>query len=585
MIPQEVISEILSRADIVQIISSYINVIKKGNAFVAVCPFHNDNNPSMQISPTKQIYKCFSCGEGGNVFTFVQKYEKISYLDAVRKVASLINYNSPLLEKKERQVDNKTKDYLKALKDTSNFYHYVISTLAGEKGKEYFLKRNISTEMIDYFSLGFAPENGQLTIKQLRSKGNDVGVLEEMGILVHEKNEFSDRFKNRVIFTLFNEYNEVIGFSGRRISNSDEAKYVNSPSSTIFNKSEVLYNYQNAKNETKREGCCYVVEGFMDVFALYKANIKSSVALMGTAFTVSHARLLKRLNVEIRLCLDGDEAGQHGMMKMCTILDEERVPYSIVDYQGDIRDPDEILNQEGADILYKKVNNLIKKNDYMIKYFSKKFDLKSIDGKKGFISELTKYVFLENDVEKEAFIKELSALTSVNGATLERMFTKKEIFFDNDIFQKKIIKKLDAGKKIQKQLIKYALNNSEAFNIISQSEVFPFVDEVYLRIFTYLEEIRNEKESFTLNDIICLMQGLNEKQNIIEEIIEIDAESYPPYDEDIIKECLLRMKNVLEKRHNQEILNQEAFTLDEIARAKLLDQRKGVENYGKKEKN
>lgn len=213
MIPQEVIKDILNKADIVQVISAYINVIKKGNGYVSVCPFHDDHNPSMQINPKLQIFRCFSCGTGGNVFTFVEKYEHVGFLDAVKKVAEIINYSSPLLQVQERIIDDKTKSLLKVNLDASNFYHYVLSTNAGIKGKEYFSKRNISQDMIDYFSLGFAPENGQFTIKQLRSKDNEVNVLEEVGILIHEGSEFTDRFKNRVIFTLFNEYGEVIGFS------------------------------------------------------------------------------------------------------------------------------------------------------------------------------------------------------------------------------------------------------------------------------------------------------------------------------------------------------------------------------------
>lgn len=586
MIPQEVISEILQRADIVQVISTYINVIKKGNAFVAVCPFHNDTNPSMQISPAKQIFKCFSCGEGGNVFTFVQKYENISYLDAVRKVAALVNYNSPLLEKKERVIPVKVKNSFKALVDAANFYHYVLSTNAGIEGKKYFNERNISQEMIDYFSLGFAPENGNLTIKQLRNKGNDVATLEEIGILIHERNEFSDRFKNRVVFTLYNEFGDVIGFSARRINNEkDEAKYVNSPSSEFFNKSEVLYNYQNAKNEAKREGYCYVVEGFMDVFALYKSNVKSVVALMGTAFTKNHAQLLKRLNVEIRLCLDGDDAGLHGMMKMCHLLDEERIPYTIVDYQGDQRDPDEIFNQDGPEALSKRINTLIKKNDFMIKYLSTKYDLNSIDGKKEFISTLSKYVSFESDLEREAFTKEISVLTSINRPTVESMFTKKEQFFVEDVeIKRKVKRKIDGATLIQRQLLHYLINNAESYPLISNSEVFPFVDEVYLKLFTYLEEIRQTKTDFKVNDLICLIQAMNDKQSIIDELISLDEEeTFPPYDEEIIKECLLRMKKILEKRHYQELLNQEAFTLNEINRAKLLDQRKGVKENAKKE--
>lgn len=589
MIPQEVIKDILNKADIVQVISAYINVIKKGNGYVSVCPFHDDHNPSMQINPKLQIFRCFSCGTGGNVFTFVEKYEHVGFLDAVKKVAEIINYSSPLLQVQERIIDDKTKSLLKVNLDASNFYHYVLSTNAGIKGKEYFSKRNISQDMIDYFSLGFAPENGQFTIKQLRSKNNEVNVLEEVGILIHEGSEFTDRFKNRVIFTLFNEYGEVIGFSGRRIEDNDEAKYVNSPASKIFNKSNVLYNYQNAKNEALKENCCYVVEGFMDVFSLYRCNIKSVVALMGTAFTSLHAKQLKKLNVELRLCLDGDDAGQHGILKMLPLLDEAKINYKIVNYNGDKRDPDEIFNQDGETKLKEIANNLILKNEFIIQYFLNKNNLNTIDGKRNFVNEISKYIYFTDPLEKEAFTKEIASITGFNYNSLAKLFkseNNEELFVDFTISKQKVIqKKYDAKQRIERQLIHYVLNNPDSFYLISQSDVFPFVDDIYLKIFSYLEEIRQDNTNYNLNDVISLIQSMNENQMLVDEVIKINEEKYPPCENEIINECLMRMKELLKIRHEDDLLNQDAFALDEIARAKLLDQRKGVRNYGKNKAN
>lgn len=579
MIAKEVIEEILSRADIVQIISNYINVIKKGNSYVAICPFHNDKNPSMQISRTKQIYKCFSCGAGGNVFTFVQDYEKISYLDAVRKVASLINYTSPLLEKKERIVDVETKEILKALNDTSTFYHYILSTSAGEEGKKYLLNRNITHEMIDYFSLGFAPMNGEMTIKQLRSKGNDVDVLDRAGILLHDKNSFTDRFRNRVVFPLFNEFSEVIGFSSRRINDSDEAKYVNSPASDLFNKSNVLYNYQNAKLESKKAGYCYIVEGFMDVFSLYQVGIKSCVALMGTAFTKNHAKMLKRLGVEIRLCLDGDEAGMHSMMNICPILDSELVDYRIVDYRGDTRDPDEIYNQDGKEALLALLNKLIKKNDFIISYLKNKYDLSSIDGKKEFISYLSKNVSFTNEIESEAFFQEISSLTRINMSTLKNQFNIGNIDEISLIKTNKKSSHVSKGMRIQRQLIYYLLNSKDAEKLIKSAEVNPFIDDKFILISNYIEEIRSIKSDFSINDLISLIQEMNGNKELINEIIDISESNniYPDFTEEILNECLEAIQSVINKKRKKEVYNQASLELDELEKAKILDERKGVE--------
>ncbi len=578
MITREVLDDILSKTDIVPVISNYINVIKRGNDYVAVCPFHNDKNPSMSISTSKQIYKCFACGAGGNAFTFVQNFEKIPYLEAVKKVASLINYSSTELNFNERKIDEATKIRYKALDDAKNFYHYVLSTALGENGKKYFQERNISEEMIDYFSLGFSPSNGELTIKQLRGKNNDINVLDEVGISLHEKGIFTDRYHNRVIFPLTNEYGNTIGFSARKIDLSSEAKYVNTPSTILFNKSNVLYNYHNAKNESKREGYCYVVEGFMDVFSLYRSDIKACVALMGTAFTKYHAKMLKRLNVEIRLCLDGDEAGQHGMMKMCKILDEAQINYRIVDYNNDLRDPDEIFNQDGKDKLFQIANTLISKNDFIVKYLSKHYDLNSIDGKRNFVKELVQNVYFTDALEKEAFIKEISSLTRISSNTLKNAFTNNNN--DEDV----IIVKNDISKKhfsrisnIQRQLIHFMLNSREARIQIKRCDINPFIDEDYMMIANFIDEVRSETENFTLNDVINTIQLMNGDQKYIRIISDIESKkNNQEYDEETFLQMIEMLKRELKKKEAIELFNQKALELDEISRARLLDERKEV---------
>ena len=578
MIPEEIIKDILSKADIVQIISSYLNVIKKSSSYVALCPFHDDKNPSLSISPSKQIYKCFVCGNGGNVFTFVQNYEKISYIQAVKKVASLIGYTSPYLLEEARPVSDKNKQILKSLKDASDFYHYVLSTQVGKSAKEYFSSRNISDDMINYFNLGFSPLDGELTIKQLRSKNNEVQSLEKAGILIHDKSSFSDRFKGRVIFPIYNEFDEVIGFSGRRLLDNDEAKYVNSPASELFNKSGILYNYQNAKKESKQASYCYIVEGFMDVFALYEAGIKSSVALMGTAFTSLHARFLKRLGVEIRLFLDGDDAGQKAIFKMADVLSKENVPYRIVNYNGDLRDPDEILNQDGKEALLNLSKSLQSKNDFLISILSKNIDLTTIEGKRKFVASLSKYGSnIENEIEYEAFIDKIYQLIHISKDVLRKEINKQkeeEIFVPN-INEIKSKKKINRLKRIQRQLIYYMLSNEDAFNYIRNSSNVAFVDDIYLLLSNYIEEIRNETSSLNEGQLIAALQINQEDDKAISEVVSITSDdAIPPYEEEIVEECLQALASSLKKQNKEDIFAQEAYTSDEITRAKFLDEHK-----------
>ena len=205
MVSENIIEEIRQRADIVDVISTYINVIKKGNSFVAVCPFHNDKNPSLQISRSKQIYKCFSWGAGGNVFTFVQDFEKISFIEAVRKVASIIGLEHSELNEPVRKVNDETKDVLFALNNACDLYSYVLNTQEGNQASEYLKKRNIEEDMIEYFSLGYCPSDGESSIKLLRGKNISIEAFDKAGIIQRNNNVFVDRFKGRLIFPLFNE--------------------------------------------------------------------------------------------------------------------------------------------------------------------------------------------------------------------------------------------------------------------------------------------------------------------------------------------------------------------------------------------
>ncbi len=580
MITQDIINDILSKADIVSIISNYISVIKKGNSYVAVCPFHNDKNPSLMISQTKQIYKCFACKSGGNVFTFVSEYEKIPFIAAVKRVAQLINYNSPLLQDNERKVDNKTKSILKALSDSSNFYHYVLSTKAGIEGAEYLEKRNISEDMISYFKLGFSPRNSETTIKLLRQKGNEIESLDEAGISLHVGTKFLDRFEGRIIFPIYNEYSEVIGFSGRRIVNSDEAKYVNSPSTKLFNKSSVLYNYQNAKNESKREGYCYVVEGFMDVFSLYRVGIKSCVALMGTAFTSQHAKMLKHLNCEIRLMLDGDNAGQHGMITMCELLDKENIAYRFVDYHGEVLDPDEIFNQKGKDELVKLANNLVQKSKFVLDYYQKECDITTVEGKKDYVVKVAKH-FVNNEIDnlqKEAIIKEISQVIGLSASSIGSAFNyivRGKVVEKNDDVQFTIKRPIRESKlkRTQRQLIYCMMNNTDARQFVNEVPIVIFVDDIYNLIANYINELSLADPMFKISQLISFVQSNGDNKNIINEIIGISEDE--SLSKDCSQEAINEVINITQSEINNKLFKEQffgdIFAKDEIQRARMLD--------------
>lgn len=565
MVSQEIIEEIRQKADIVQIISSYINVIKKGNSYVAVCPFHNDKNPSLQISQSKQIFKCFSCGKGGNVFTFVQDYEKITFLDAVKKVANLIGFHSDELEKQNRFVNENAKLVLSALKEANQLYSFTLKTDAGKKGYEYLKKRNISDEMSNYFSLGYCPEDGEISIKFLRAKNISIEDLDKAGIISRDNNRFVDRFRGRLIFPLYNEYNEVVGFSARRIVDNDEAKYVNSINNDVFNKSKVLYNYQNALNEAKNAGYVYVTEGFMDVFSLYQVGIKSAVALMGTAFTLNHAKLLKHLNCEVRLCLDGDEAGQHGMLAMIDILDKEKIKYRIVNYKDCQLDPDEILQKYGEKVLAKFLNRLFTRDDFVFQYYSKKYDLKTSEGKRDFSNQILLFTRkIENPIDREIILKKLSDLTGISyqsySSIVENQIKddQKNKDVETEVEEvvkpnKKVLTRLD---KVQDEILRLMINSDQAIEEFNRDNNY-FYDNICSLLGDYIIDCYSREKKFDSSELITILSQKDDQnsKNTLNKLIDLqEINSGINYSSKLMEQYLKILKKETSKMEREKII-------------------------------
>lgn len=565
MVSQEIIEEIRQKADIVQIISSYINVIKKGNSYVAVCPFHNDKNPSLQISQSKQIFKCFSCGKGGNVFTFVQDYEKITFLDAVKKVANLIGFHSDELEKQNRFVNENAKLVLSALKEANQLYSFTLKTDAGKKGYEYLKKRNISDEMSNYFSLGYCPEDGEISIKFLRAKNISIEDLDKAGIISRDNNRFVDRFRGRLIFPLYNEYNEVVGFSARRIVDNDEAKYVNSINNDVFNKSKVLYNYQNALNEAKNAGYVYVTEGFMDVFSLYQVGIKSAVALMGTAFTLNHAKLLKHLNCEVRLCLDGDEAGQHGMLVMIDILDKEKIKYRIVNYKDCQLDPDEILQKYGENVLAKFLNRLFTRDDFVFQYYSKKYDLKTSEGKRDFSNQILLFTRkIENPIDREIILKKLSDLTGISYQSYSSIVgnqikdDQKNKDVETEVEEvvkpnKKVLTRLD---KVQDEILRLMINSDQAIEEFNRDNNY-FYDNICSLLGDYIIDCYSREKKFDSSELITILSQKDDQnsKNTLNKLIDLqEISSGINYSSKLMEQYLKILKKEASKMEREKII-------------------------------
>ena len=561
MIPNSVIEDILHRADIVDIISNYIPVTKKGSTYVAICPFHADKNPSLQISRNKQIYKCFACGAGGNAFTFVSEFEHIPFLDAVKKVAALIGYQDDSLKEQLSTRNPHEEKYYRALKDVADFYHYICKTEGGTKAIEYFAKRDITPEMQDYFLLGYAPEDSDLLLKTMRGKGYDLITLDHIGITTRKNGVIIDRFHGRVLFPIHDEQSSIIGFSGR-ILEGDEAKYINSIGSSIFVKSNTLYNYQNAKNEAKQAGYVYVTEGFMDVFALYRVHIRSAVALMGTAFTPGHAKMLRKLNVEVRIMLDGDHAGRVGVLKMIPILEKEQVNFRIVDYQDKVEDPDELRIRYGEETLKQIANQLIDAEKYLIDYYKKNVNLDELKGKKEFLTMLAPRVnTLKTSLERETFLNQLAETCKVSLQSVLEFVpsVEKERISPSFPSIKKPTQNLSQFERHERQLIFSILKENSYIEEMIKEDDFHFEKDIYGTLFEYILELYKEKKHVDANDLMFQFQSSDEERakELLKEISSILMEEETYYDKEIVNELIDSVKNHLKTKKKRENKRQE----------------------------
>ena len=362
-----VIEEIKNKANIVDVISRYINVIKKGNNYLAICPFHGDTNPSMNISVEKQIYKCFSCGAGGNVFTFVSEYEKIGFLDAVVKVASYVGYDLSKYNVQEtRKEDPQKIKLMELIRDTADFYNYTLIN-TNNSGYEYLKSRGITSEVIEHFKLGYSGEDSNKLLKYLNQKGYTVDDIVKAGIGL-SNNGFKDRFYGRVIFPITDLNGNIVAFSGRRINDDKTSKYINSNENILFNKSECLYNFYEAKPYILQHKSVYIVEGFMDAIALYKANVKNVVATMGVNLSKQHIRALERLGCKVILSLDGDEAGQSSMFKLVEALKETDLSVEVTGVSNGGKDLDELYNTSGEQGVRNFLENTYSINEFKLEY-------------------------------------------------------------------------------------------------------------------------------------------------------------------------------------------------------------------------
>lgn len=457
-ISNDVMNEIRNKTDIVDVISKYITLTKRGKNYFGVCPFHDDHSPSMSVSPEKQIYTCFSCGASGNVFTFVSDFEKISFAQAVRllgeKVGISVGGISNFSEKKD--------EYFEIYELANKFYQNSLFTNLGKNAIEYLKKRNIDKETIKKFGIGLSIQKVSLT-DYLKNKKYDIDKLINIGITNDQGN---DIFINRIMFPIYDLSGNPVAFSGRIYNTKDTSKYVNTKETDKFKKGKLLYNYHIAKEHLKKNDSIIIMEGQMDVIRASTVGINNCIATMGTALTKDHKNIIKNMTNNIVLCFDGDEAGEKATVHAIELLEDTNIDIKVVRLPNNM-DPDEYILKEGKDSFLAQIKNAINLIDYKMELLKKNKDFGNIKDVSSYINSVLKELINEkDDITIELNLKKLSDNFNIDYKTIKNKYNnlvknKKEI--KNEIKPKKTY---DKYRMAENYLIYYMIRDEKVLNMV-----------------------------------------------------------------------------------------------------------------------
>ena len=419
--PEELIEEVRTRNDIVEVISGYVRLQKKGSNYFGLCPFHNEKSPSFSVSPGKQMYYCFGCGAGGNVITFLMEYENQTFPEAVRTLAQRAGIALPEADdsKEARQADSRRAKLLEINKEAAKYFYYQLRTERGSVGMEYLRKRELSDETMNHFGLGYANKYSNDLIQYLKSKGYSEDLIRDAGLCnVDEKHGMYDKFWNRVMFPIQDINHRVIGFGGR-VMGDGKPKYLNSPETEIFDKSRNLYGLNFAR--TSRKGNVILCEGYMDVIAMHQAGFTQAVASLGTAFTLGQASLLRRYANEILLSYDSDGAGVNAALRAIGILKEAGMTGRVINLEP-YKDPDEFIKALGGEEFQKRLDHAENSFFFELRQLQKNYDLSDPEQKTAFHREIARQLCtFSEEVERENYIEAVAQKYHIGFENLRRL--------------------------------------------------------------------------------------------------------------------------------------------------------------------
>ena len=419
--PDEVIEEVRSSNNIVDVIGSYVRLQKKGSSYFGLCPFHNEKSPSFSVSPNKQMYYCFGCGAGGNVFTFIMEYENQTFPEAMKVLADRAGIALPEAELTEEQKRerNKRQLLLEINKTAANYFYYQLNNEQGQQAREYLENRKLSKETQIHFGLGYASKYSNDLYLYLKKKGYSDQILKETGLLTYdEKHGAHDKFWNRVMFPIMDVNNKVIGFGGR-VMGDGTPKYLNSPETMLFDKSRNLYGLNYAR--TSRKSYMIICEGYMDVIAMHQAGFTNAVASLGTAFTMQHSVLLKRYTQEVRLAYDSDGAGQKAALRAIPILKSAGINVRVI-HMNPYKDPDEFIKNLGTEAFQERIDAAESSFMFEISVLEKNYKQSDPEGRASFMKAMARRLLqFPQELERNIYIDAIAGRYGIASEELKRM--------------------------------------------------------------------------------------------------------------------------------------------------------------------
>ena len=545
----ELIEEVRSRNDIVDVISGYVRLTKKGSTYFGLCPFHNEKTGSFSVSPNKQMYYCFGCGAGGNVFTFLMQYENFSFPEAMEALAERAGIELPKQEmsaQAKKEADKR--QILLEINKAAGKYYYML--LRSEHGKQAYEKRELSDATMQKFGLGYSDKYSDDLYRYLRKLGYDDAILKESGLVsIDEVRGGHDKFWNRAMFPIMDVHNKVIGFGGR-VMGDGEPKYLNSPETKIFDKSRNLYALNFARQTKKPQ--MLLCEGYMDVIALHQAGFDNAVASLGTAFTSGHASLLKRYTKEVYLTFDSDGAGIKAALRAIPILKEVGLTAKVINMKP-YKDPDEFIKALGAEEYQKRIDAAENSFMFEIRILEQKYDMKDPEGKTAFQTEVAKKLLdFTTELERNNYMEAVAdkyhmsfeALRNlVNQLGTQGGLVKERTPLKSGLNEKKH-KKEDGMKQSQKLLLTWLIEYDNLYDktkdIITPED---FTEDIFRKVAELLYE---QKKSGTVNpaQIISLFAEEEEQREVAElfhaRIHEVDSAAER---DKALKETILRVKD------------------------------------------